>query len=269
MSFLFHDPESRHHLPQSDPAVWNHYSSTMVETDIEYSLDGQRYVGFLAVPDGHDVRPGVLVGHEGSGLDEHAKRRATRLAELGYVAFALDYHGDGEPVPFAEVRSRLAPLMAAPEITRARAKAGLDILLAQPRTDPARIAAIGFCFGGTMMLELARSGADVKAVVGFHSGLGTGRPEDARNITGSVLVCIGADDPMITAEQRAGFEAEMRAARVDWRMTVYGSAVHSFTNERADSLGLPGIAYHGLTDRRSWQAMVDLFDETLGGDPRT
>src|SRR5262245_7280722 len=159
---------------------------------------------------------------------------------------------------------RLGPLLGDPDRIRALAQAGLDVLLAQPETDPDRLAAIGFCFGGTMVLELARSGADLKAVVGFHSGLATSRPEDARNIRGSVLVCIGAEDPIVPAEQRRAFEEEMRAAGVDWRMHLHGGAKHSFTNERAGQFGMPGIEFHQPTDERSWRAMIDLFDETLG-----
>jgi dienelactone hydrolase len=231
--------------------------------DIEYEVDGRRMLGHLAVGDGDGRRPAVLVAHEGPGLDEHAKDRAERLAQLGYVAFALDYHGDGKPVPFDQMMERLGPLMNDPERTRVLARAGLDVLLAQPETDPARVAAIGYCFGGTMALELARSGADLKAVVGFHSGLGTQRPQDARNIVGSVLVCIGADDPLVPPEQRTAFEEEMRDAGVDWRMNVYGGAVHSFTNPRATDLGMPGVEYHAATDQRSWSAMLDLFEEKL------
>jgi dienelactone hydrolase len=230
---------------------------------VEYQHRGRRYVGHLALPEGDDRRAAVLVCHEGPGLDENAKQRAERLAALGYVAFALDYHGDGQPVDMAEVRARLGPMMTDPELTRGIGGAGLDVLLGHRRTDPARVAAIGFCFGGTMALELARGGADLRAVVGFHSGLSTARPQDAANIIGVVLVCIGADDPMIPPDQRAAFEDEMRAADVDWRMNVYGRAVHSFTNQRADDLGFPGIAYHGPTDARSWRAMLDLFDEVL------
>ena len=114
-----------------------------------------------------------------------------------------------------------------------------------------------------MALELARDGADLRAVVGFHSGLQTARPQDATNIRGVVLVCLGADDPLIPAQQRLDFEDEMRAGDVDWRVNVYGRAVHSFTNQRADDLGFPGIAYHGPTDARSWRAMLDVFDEVL------
>lgn len=233
--------------------------------DIEYAFEGRRLVGHLAVDDQRTgKRPAVLIAHEGPGLDDHAKGRAERLAGLGYIAFALDYHGDGKPLPRDGMMERLGALMGDPDRTRALGRAGLEVLLAQEEADPGRVAAIGYCFGGTLALELARSGADLAAVVGFHSGLSTSRPEDARNIKGSVLVCIGADDPLVPAAQRVGFEEEMRAAGVDWRMNLYGGAVHSFTNPGADPSAFAGVAYHRPTDERSWRAMLDLFDEKLG-----
>lgn len=238
----------------------------MPETrEIEYDADGMRAVGYLALPDGDDRRPGVLVCHEGPGIDDHAKGRARRIAaELGFVAFALDYIGDGKRITdMQEMMGKLGALMTDPLKTRRIGQAGLDILTAQDRVDTSRLAAIGYCFGGTMSLELARGGAPLRAVVGFHSGLGTSRPRDAADITAKVLVCIGADDPMIPPEQRLAFETEMRDGGVDWRMNLYGGAVHSFTNPAAGSMGMPGVAYHEPTDRRSWAAMVDLFEETL------
>ena len=232
--------------------------------DIEYTGDNRELIGRLAVDDAIEgPRPAVLVCHEGPGLDDHARGRAEQLASLGYVAFALDYHGGGKMLERDEMFGRLGELIPDAGRTRALARAGLDILLAQPEADRSRVAAIGYCFGGTMALELARSGADLRAVVGFHSGLGTSRPEDARNIKGSVLVCIGADDPLAPEDQRRAFEAEMRAAGVDWRMYLFGGAVHSFTNERADLAGIDGVRYHRPTDERSWRAMVDLFEEKL------
>ena len=233
--------------------------------DIEYTVTGQRMIGHLAVDDERaGPRPGVLVCHEGPGLDEHAKGRAERLAGLGYAAFALDYHGDGKPLGRDEMMPRLGALIGDPGKTRELARAGLAILLAQSEVDAARVAAIGYCFGGTMALELARSGADLGAVVGFHSGLGTQRPAGAGDVKASVLVCIGADDPMVPAEQRTAFEEEMRTAGVDWRMNIYGGAVHSFTNPNAAVSGFPGVAYHQPTDERSWRAMLDFFDERFG-----
>jgi dienelactone hydrolase len=233
--------------------------------DIEYQAGDMRAVGFLAVPDGTDQRAGVLVCHEGPGLAENAKDRARRIAdELGHVAFALDYIGDGKVLgSMDEIMERLGPLMGDPQATRALGQAGLDVLTAHERVDTDRLAAIGYCFGGTMSLELARGGADLKAVVGFHSGLATVRPEDAANITAKVLVCIGAEDPLIPPDQRAAFENEMRDGGVDWQMHLYGGAAHSFTNPGAGALGIPGIEYHEPSDRRSWKAMVDFFAETI------
>lgn len=233
--------------------------------DIEYDADGLRMVGHLAVD---EVRPGrrpaILVCHEGPGLDDHAKSRAERLAALGYVAFALDYHGGGKPLPMEQVMARLGPMMGDPDRIRALGRAGLDVLLANEYADPTKVAAIGYCFGGTMALELARGGADLACVVGFHSGLVTARPQDAANIKARVLVAIGADDPIIPPDQRAAFEKEMSDAGVDWRMDLYGGAGHSFTNPAADQFAMAGIAYDAHTDARSWRAMLDLFDETLG-----
>ncbi len=233
--------------------------------DIEYQADGLTMIGHLAVDDARaGKRPAVLVSHEGFGLDEHAKGRAERLAALGYVAFALDYHGGGKRLPMADMMARLMPLMGEPDRIRALGHAGLEVLLRQPEADASRVAAIGYCFGGTLSLELGRSGADVKAIVGFHSGLGTVRPNDAHNIVGRVLVCIGAEDPLIPPEQRTAFEQEMREGNVDWRMNLYGGAAHSFTNPRAGEVGRPGLAYHQPSDERSWRAMIDLFDEVFG-----
>ncbi len=239
----------------------------MVTThDISYEADGRTMVGTLALPEGTDPRPGVLVSHEGPGLDDHARSRAVRLAdERGYVAFALDYHGGGQPLTGRdEMMARIGELRGDPQRARAIATAGLDVLRAEARTDTDFLAAIGFCFGGTLSLELARSGADLKAVVGFHAGLGPARPEDARHIRAKVLMLIGADDPLVDSAQRDAFEEEMRAGGVDWQLNLYGGAVHSFTNPRASQVDLPGIAYHEPTDRRSWQAMLNLFDEVLG-----
>jgi dienelactone hydrolase len=255
-------------IAASIAATGGRYGAPMATTsDIIYETDGRTMVGTLALPEGTDQRPGVLVCHEGPGLDDHARARAARIAdELGYVAFALDYHGDGKPIGDREqMMARIGELRSDPARAFAIGTAGLDILRAEPRCDPERLAAIGFCFGGTLSLELARGGAALKAVVGFHSGLSTVHPEDARNITGKVLALIGADDPMVHAEERRAFEEEMRAGGVDWELNVYGGAVHSFTNTLASPDTFPGIAYDEATDRRSWQAMVDLFHEVFGG----
>lgn len=235
--------------------------SAVTSRDIEYTVAGITMIGRLAVPAGTGKRPGVLVSHEGGGLGAYEKDLTGKLAELGYVAFALDYYGGGKQLAAEEMGARFGALMGDNALIRTIAHAGLEVLTSEPRTDSSKLAAIGYCFGGTMSLELARSGADLAAVVGFHSGLSTSRPQDAANITGSVLVCIGADDPFVPPAQRVAFEEEMRAGGVDWRMNLYGGVEHSFTRPGAENIGMAGLRYHEPSDRRSWRAMLDLFDE--------
>jgi dienelactone hydrolase len=231
--------------------------------EIEYSYEGVRLVGELAVDDRHSgKRPAVLISHDAGGLSNHPKSTARRLAELGYVAFALDYYGDGQPLEPDQIRPRFSEMAANPLRTRGIAQAGLDVLLANEFADASRAAAIGYCFGGTMALELARGGADLQAVVGFHSGLATTLPAEAGILTGTVLVCIGADDPVIPPAQRLAFEDEMRSAGVDWRMHLYGGAVHSFTSPGADGSN-PATRYDRRADELSWRAMTDLFSEVF------
>jgi dienelactone hydrolase len=234
--------------------------------DVEYEHDGIKMLGRLAYDDAHrGSRPAVLLCHEAPGIDNNVKDRAERLAALGYVAFGLDCHGGGRVLELDDVMRRLGALAGDVERFRDIGFAGLDVLLAQPQTDRNRVAAIGFCMGGALALELARAGADLKAVVGFHPSLETSRPQDAQNIKASVLVCCGTADPFITREQRQAFEQEMTDGGVaDWRMDVYGGVGHSFTNKAADDVGISGVAYHESADRRSWQTMLSLFEEKLG-----
>ena len=233
--------------------------------NLEYSADGARMIGEYAVDEARTGRrPGILVCHEGNGLTEHTRKIAARLAGLGYAAFAMDYYGDGKPLAKpADAASRLAPWRTDRTGIRLRAHKALETLAGQKEVDPAKLAVIGYCFGGTTALEIGRSGGDLKAIVGFHSGLGTPEPQDARNIKAKVLVCIGAEDPLIPPEQRAAFEQEMTAAGIDWRLQLYGGVGHSFTNPGVDALNLKGFFYHADTDRRSWNAMIELFNETL------
>ena len=248
----------------SDPAQG--YRRPVRIEDIEYEVDGRTMIGRLAVDEYRlGPRPSVLVCHEGPGLDEHVKGRAVRLASLGYLAFALDYQGGGQPKPRDEAMAALGELMADRPRIKRMARAGLDAMLAQEQADASRVAAIGYCFGGSMTIELARDGADLKAIAGFHPGFPANAVDESRAIRARVLMCCGADDPFVPPEVRHAFEAEMIEAGVaDWRIELYGKVGHSFTNPRADGLGLPGLAYDAAADRRSWRSLLDLLEESLG-----
>jgi dienelactone hydrolase len=233
---------------------------------LTYEADNLAMRGqFFADPAITGKRPGVLVFPEAFGLGEHAIDRARRLAGLGYAALACDLHGNAAEIDdMGKVMEILGVLRNDNGRIRARAIGGLDALRARPEIDPARIAAIGYCFGGTMAFELARSGADIRAAVGFHSGLATANPADAKAIKGKILACIGADDPGVDAGQRTAFEEEMRAAKVDWQLHLYGGVVHSFTNPDADARNMPDFArYDAGADQRSWAAMLGLFAEVF------
>lgn len=207
-------------------------------------------------------RPGVLVVHQWKGLTAYERKRAEMLAQLGYVAFCADIYGKGIRAKDAAEAGALAGRYKEDRaLLRARVNAALTELKRSPRVDPGRVAAIGYCFGGTTVLELARSGADVAGVVSFHGGLGTPTPADAKNIKCRVLVLHGADDPHVPAAEVAAFQDEMRQGKVDWQMVSYGGAVHSFTDWDAGGDPSRGVAYHERSDRRSWEAMKGLFHE--------
>lgn len=230
---------------------------------MEYRQGNTQLIGYLAFPkDMTGPLPGILVVHEWMGLNDYAKHRADQLAELGYIAFAADIYGDGKIAANREEAGKLAgsykndrPLL------RARVAAGLATLKAQPGVAGDKIAAIGYCFGGTAVLELARSGADIAGVVSFHGGLDTPTSQDAKNIRAKVLALHGADDPYVPADQVAAFENEMRQASVDWQLIVYGGAVHGFTNPANGTDNSKGAAYNALADARSWVAMQQFFNE--------
>jgi dienelactone hydrolase len=231
---------------------------------IAYDVNGKTFTGFLADGSKGGKAPGVLVAHEGPGLTQHPKDRAAMLAELGYVAFAMDAYGEAPPDDLERARSLLRALMQDPDELRARATGALGVLQRHPHVDAARLAAIGFCFGGTTVLELAKTGADLACVVGFHSGLVPARAAEPGQVKAKVLVVIGAADPIVTAEHRTAFVAEMNAAGADWEMLLLGGVGHSFTNPDIDAYGFEGFRYDAVGDRRSWAAMRRLFDETLG-----
>ena len=232
--------------------------------DIEYQDGALKMRGMLAYDDAHaGKRPGILVVHEAWGLGEHAMARAKMLAKEGYVALAADMYGDRRmATDLPQAMELIGELRTDPAKLRQRAQSALAALKAQPNVDTSRLAAIGFCFGGTTVLTLARGGADIKGVVSFHGGLQTAAPAQPGAVTPKVLVCTGADDPMIPPAQVAAFEDEMRAAAADWQVISYGNTVHSFTNPDAGkTVKLDGVAYNKQTDRRSWAAMRAFFDE--------
>lgn len=227
-------------------------------TAITYAALGQSFTGYLADGSNGKDAPGILVAHEGGGLGRHAIERAEMLAALGYVAFAMDMFGETN-LTLDRAKEVVSTLRADPTTLRARMRAALDVLISHPHVDRAKLAAIGFCFGGTACLELARDGAPLAATVGFHSGLSTKDSDGPNKIKGKVLVCLGKEDPIIGAESRKAFMEEMGAANVDWLMHVYDGAGHSFTNREIDALNIPGFAYNEDADQKSWAAMREVF----------
>jgi dienelactone hydrolase len=237
----------------------------MQTRDVDYRCEEANLRGYLAYENAAGLRPGVLVFHEGLGLNEFAMERARRLAELGYVALAADMFGERrQGKNLQEIATLVGGLRAEPETLRARGRAGLATLAALPQVDAGRCAAIGFCFGGLVVLELARAGADLKAVVSFHGVLATKLPAQSGQVKASVLVCTGAEDPLAPPDQVAAFEYEMRVAAVaDWQVISYGNTLHGFTNPAADGSMMRTALYNEQADRRSWASMQSLFDEVL------
>jgi dienelactone hydrolase len=230
---------------------------------IDYHHDNTPLQGFVAYDDATTERPGVLVCHEWWGLNDYPKRRATQLAtELGYVAFALDMYGKGVVTESHEEAGKLMNALLTNPRAKARAVAGLDVLRNHPRVDANRIAAIGYCMGGSMAVHMARLGLPLRGVVSFHGTLNAEKTA-AGAIKASILVCTGSDDPMMPPEKVIAFEDEMRSAKADWQVITYGGARHAFTNPAADSKGLPPLKYDAKADQRSWQAMKELFAEVL------
>lgn len=238
----------------------------MRTNDLDY-WDGTVILrGFVAYDDTASVkRPGVLIFHEGLGLGEHIMERARRVAKLGYVALAADMFGDRRQArDLEDMRELVGDLRNEPIKLRARGRAALAALASLPQVDAGRLCAIGFCFGGSVVLELARDGADLKAVVSFHGVLATKAPALPGNVKASVLVLTGADDPLAPPDHVAAFQSEMRAAGVrDWQLITYGNTHHAFTNPAADGSFLPGTLYNEQSDHRSWAAMRSFLEEII------
>ncbi|MEU2606455.1 dienelactone hydrolase family protein [Streptomyces albus] len=236
--------------------------TTVTTRTVTYPADGLTMVGHLALPAGDGRRPAVLIGPEGPGLNDFQRRRADALAELGYVALAFDLHGGRWFTDPEEMLARVTPLLADPDRMREIGHAALDVVRAEPRTDPARIAAIGYGTGGAVALELGRAGADLRAI-GTVNALTTGRPGEAARIRCPVWAGVGSEDPIMPPAQRDAFAAEMQAAGVDWRLVVYGGALHAFHHPPVDQNVVPGVGHHPKHARRAWQDIVALLTECL------
>lgn len=237
---------------------------------IEYEHGGVVFEGLLAWDDSKATektpQPGVVVCPEWWGNNDYSRGRAKKLAELGYVAFAIDVYGKGKiTADPAQAQAWSGELYGSPEVGRGRAAAGLAQLVAQPQVDRTRLAAIGYCMGGTVALELARTGADLDAVVAFHAGKLTalGDASDNAKIKAVVTVCHGQADAFVSEEELDQFHAQMKAADVDYVFVSYSGAVHAFTNPNADGYGVPGVAYHAKADARSWEHMKHAFAEAF------
>lgn len=242
-------------------------ASAAVQTrPIKYEFDGVQLNGHLYWDDASaGKRPGILVVHEFWGLNDYAKKRAEMLARLGYAAMAIDMYGDGKVTAHAKEAGEMAGTVRANlKAWQGRALAAMKALQAEPMVDAGKIAAIGYCFGGSTALQLAMSGADVAAVVSFHGALPAITPEQAKAIKAKVLICHGANDTFITEQDCQNFRTALGAAKVDYQFHYFGGVLHSFTVPHAEDAGVGGLQYDAAADRRSWQLMRDLFKETFG-----
>jgi dienelactone hydrolase len=235
----------------------------MLTRDITYTVGDRTMTGYLADGSGGKPAPGVLVCHQGGGLAEHERERARMLAGLGYVAFCADVYGEA-PTSRDHMMAMLNGLADDRALWDERILAAIAQLKALPNVDAARLAAIGFCFGGMTVIEAVRCSSELKCVVAFHAGLMRQPESDTRPVTGKVMVCAGQKDPLVTEPARNRFLRLMAEANADLQYINYSEAGHSFTDKAVDAANMPGFNYNAAADRRSWAAMRDLFDETFG-----
>ena len=235
----------------------------MITRTVDYQQGGDTLQGYLAYDDSFKgKRPGVLVAHQWLGLTDYERERARMLAGMGYVAFALDIYGKSVRPKNRDEAGKLAGKYKANRpLWRNRARAAVITLRKQPYVDVKKLAIIGYCFGGGTALELARSGADLKGFVSFHGSLDTPTPADAKNIKGKVLILHGADDPYSPMKDVLALMAEMKAAKVNYEVDLYGDTVHSFTEKDAGHDNSTGAAYNAQSDARSWARMKGFFGE--------
>lgn len=230
---------------------------------IEYQDGDTQLTGYLSYDDTIEgKRPGVIVVHEWWGLNDYAKRRAEMLAELGYVAFAIDMYGDDKVTEHAkEASGWMKQITENVDAWQQRALQGLGVLKGREQVDPERLAAIGYCFGGATVMQMAYAGADLDGVVSFHGSLPPATQAQQEKIEAAILVAHGAADSFVPAERVDAFQAALEAAGADWQMMTYGGARHGFTNPNAGEYGIEALAYDEKADRRSWALMRDFLDE--------
>jgi dienelactone hydrolase len=238
----------------------------VVKSDaIEYQDGDTKLKGHLYYDDATSgKRPGVIVVHEWWGLNDYAKRRAEMLAGLGYAAFALDMYGDQKVTTHAtDAKGWSTQITANTDAWRRRALAGLDALKADRRVDPQRLAAVGYCFGGSTVMQMAYAGADLDGVVSFHGSLPTPVEGEGKQIKASILAAHGGADAFVPPEKVAAFQSALEAAKADWEFVSYGGAVHAFSNPDAASYGIDNLRYDERADKRSWAAMKAFLEEVF------
>jgi dienelactone hydrolase len=231
----------------------------------DYQINGATFEGFWAYDDAQKgKRPGVVMFPAWTGISDNEREHAERLAKLGYAVFIADTYGKGiNPAPGKEAGMESGKFIKDRALYRDHAKAALAQLIKNPMVDPRRVAAIGYCFGGVGALELGRTGAPLKAIVVFHSDLSNPTPDDDKNIKGHVLALQGGDDPIVPQADRDAFEKEMRDANIDWQLVAYSHTVHAYTDKEAGNDNSKGAAYNAESEKRSWVAMKDFFNEYL------
>lgn len=240
-------------------------NAALVDTPLPFTIDGTEYASVLIHDDAKPAARSILLVPNWMGINEANLKQARLIAGMGYTVYVVDMYGKTVRPQNAEEAGKAAGgVKGNPQALRARINSALGTLTTQDKVavDPKRIGAIGFCFGGTVALELARSGAAIAGAVSFHGNLGASQPASADALKAKLLVLHGADDPWVPATEVDGFEAEMRAAKADWQVVSFGNAVHSFTDVDAN---MPGQAqYNADVARRAYAMMNDFFDETLG-----
>lgn len=238
----------------------------VVTKKVAYKDGDVELQGFFAWDDSvQGKRPGVLVVHEWWGLDDYARSRAKQLAGMGYVAFALDMYGEGKVTEHPEEAGKWAGMIRKNQKAwQQRAVAGLKVLKGNDLVDGSKLAAIGYCFGGSTVLQLAYTGADLKAAVVFHGALPVATSEQAKRIKSRILVCHGSEDPLIEGETTLKFQTALNEADVDYEFIAYGNTRHSFTNPGADKRNIPALKYNKQSDERSWRQMKQTFADAFG-----